>query len=209
MLEPRYANITIINNVTNSCGVGHYYFFLFIFIQEPQIPLIVCVVADFRILVARVAGLVGHFKHSTKATGKLKDVMVGLADNMETLQNRNDTRWISTYNMFSSVASNKVALQTHFLVHEPNCPLQLSECEWEEVRCALGVLAAHSEVNQEIQGGPAGYVSTCIEAYADARQMMQQPTIEVQTWQSLDNTLKQVCLLSKDLGSSERSWCEP
>ncbi|KAK3273385.1 hypothetical protein CYMTET_18372 [Cymbomonas tetramitiformis] len=100
-----------------------------------------------RTLIGRVAGLVGHFAHSPKATGKFKAVMLALYDDFQELESRNDTRRSSTFKMLAKVWRLRTAISVYFNIHDGDNKVQLTLSEWNEVRACIGVLEAHHDVH--------------------------------------------------------------
>ncbi|KAK3265447.1 hypothetical protein CYMTET_25867 [Cymbomonas tetramitiformis] len=139
-----------------------------------------------RLLIGRVAGLVGHFAHSPKATGKFKAVMLALYDDFQGLESRNDTRWSSTFKMLAKVWRLRTAISVYFNIHDGDNKVQLTLFEWNEVRACIGVLEAHHDVHIDIQGGRTSFVASTIEALAETRAMVNSSTFELSTVQGCE-----------------------
>ena len=91
--------------------------------------------------------LVGHFKHSTLAYGRLKDVQLELAMVPKRLQQDVPTRWNSSYYMLQSLREQKRALSAYVADYE--LPATFTANQWGLIDNLLSILEPFEELTRE------------------------------------------------------------
>lgn len=91
--------------------------------------------------------IVGHFKHSPLAYGRLKKVQLELGMTHKRLQQDIATRWNSTYYMLESLREQKRALSAY--VADFDLPATLTANQWGLIDSMLSILEPFEELTRE------------------------------------------------------------
>ena len=98
-------------------------------------------------LLAVCRRIVGHFKRSTKATDKLKDIQQSLAIPNHRLKQDEVTRWNSSLEMLKSIVEQKMALAAYG--SDGTIPV-LSACQLDTANKVIDVLTPIEEITKNI-----------------------------------------------------------
>lgn len=107
--------------------------------------------SDINQILKKCRAIVGHYKHSTYATGKLRDLQSQM--NLSILKVKQDvsTRWNSSLTMIERLLKIKIPLTASMssLPRAPNC---LNASEWEIISDCIKILKPFENITSELSG---------------------------------------------------------
>ncbi|XP_063041041.1 zinc finger BED domain-containing protein 4-like [Engraulis encrasicolus] len=108
--------------------------------------------------------IVGHFKHSPLAYGRLEDCQKQLGQPVKKLHQDVSTRWNSTFYMLQSLVEQKLALASYAAEYELPCSFTVHQ--WKLIENTITILAPFEELTKEISSSSASAadVIPCVRA---------------------------------------------
>ncbi|XP_046685571.1 zinc finger BED domain-containing protein 4-like [Homalodisca vitripennis] len=136
----------IVGAITNELKLKHFGCFAHTINLILQDALKVC-----QSLTDRIKAIVSHFKRSTSATEKLREVQKNLGLEPKKLVLQVATRWNSTFYMLQRISELKDAVKTTVALINKEIPV-LTEDEWKTCSELVMVLEPFEEVTRNISG---------------------------------------------------------
>lgn len=157
---------------------------------------------DINQILKKCRTIVGHFKHSSFANGKLKEFQLQM--NLPILKVKQDvvTRWNSSLIMIERLLNIKSPLSATMssLPRAPNC---LNASEWEIILDCINILKPFEIMTAELSGENYITISTIIPLIRGLQHMLRNIKIETTIGEAFKNTLMDV--INRRLGNLEKN----
>ncbi|XP_025191883.1 zinc finger BED domain-containing protein 1-like, partial [Melanaphis sacchari] len=146
--------------------------------------------------------IVGHFKHSSHATGKLREFQLQM--NLPILKVKQDvvTRWNSSLIMIERLIDIKNPLSAT-MSSLPQAPNYLNACEWEIILDCIHILKPFEIMTAELSGENYVTISSIIPLIRGLQHILKSVQIKTSIDEAFKNTLIDVA--NRRLGQLEKN----
>lgn len=156
---------------------------------------------DVHQILKKCRAIVGHYKHSSLATGKLRDLQSQM--NLPLLKVKQDvsTRWNSSLTMIERLLTIKIPL-TASMSSLPRAPDCLNASEWEVISDCVKILKPFENITSELSGENYPTISLVIPLIQGFQYMLK--NLRTETTIGIEFKNKLIDVVGRRLGNLEK-----
>lgn len=156
---------------------------------------------DVHQILKKCRAIVGHYKHSSLATGKLRDLQSQM--NLPLLKVKQDvsTRWNSSLTMIERLLTIKIPL-TASMSSLPRAPDCLNASEWEVISDCVKILKPFENITSELSGENYPTISLVIPLIRGLQYMLK--NLRTETTIGIEFKNKLIDVVGRRLGNLEK-----